>query len=124
MNTLITKNILDLHVAMIVDAFNDGRLTEDNFDDLHHEVFNTNYFIIGYYEASQWIKENDLDVFEIIEFVQGYEIENFGTTTTQTNSESMVNMFSYIVGEWAISSIGCFDFEDLETFCNEYKEGA
>ena len=38
---------------------------EDNkgnhFDDLHHHLFNEDYFIIGYYKAEVWIKENDLN---------------------------------------------------------------
>lgn len=112
-NSIITQEILDIHVSMIVDAFNEGRIDEDNFDDLHHEVFNTDYFIIGYYNANQWLKEHDIDVFNIIEFVQEYERENFGETNTAIDSESMLNMFSYIAGEYAISSLGCFDYDDL-----------
>lgn len=112
-DSIITQEILDTHVALIQDAFNDGRISEENFDDIHHEVFNTDYFIIGYYNAKQWLKTHDIDVFDLIEFVQEYEKDNFGETTTKINSESMVNMFSYIVGEYAISSLGCFDFEEL-----------
>lgn len=110
---IITQEILDQHVSMIVDAWNDNRITEDNFDDLHHEVFNADYFIIGRYNAKQWLKENGIDVFDLIEFVQDYERDNFGETNTQVNAESMVNMFSYIVGEYAVSSLGCFDYDDL-----------
>ena len=112
-NSIITQEILDIHVSMIVDAFNEGRITEDNFDDLHNEVFNSDYFIVGYYNAKQWLKKYDIDAFDLIDFVQEYERENFGETNTEINSESMVNMFSYIVGEYAISSLGCFDYDDL-----------
>ena len=112
-NSIITQEILDQHIAMIVDAYNDNRITEENFDDLHHEVFNTDHFIIGYYNAKQWMKQHDIDAFDLIDFVQDYERDNFGETNTQINAESMVNMFSYIVGEYAVSSLGCFDYDDL-----------
>ena len=36
---------------------------DDTFDidELHHRLFNEDYFIIGYYNASEWFKKNDLD---------------------------------------------------------------
>ena len=70
-------------------------------EDLHHELFNVDYYIIGYYQAEQWLKEHDVSVFEGIEFVQDYERENFGDDAVRTydNAETLVNMIVYIIGE-------------------------
>jgi len=69
-----------------------------NDEDLHFHLFNEGYYIIGYYNAEQWLKEHNISVFEGIEFVQEYERENFGTVKTYDNAESLVNMIVYIVG--------------------------
>ena len=49
-----------------------------NFDDLHHFLFNEDYYIIGYYQAEQFIKENDLNTFDLISYCQEQEKEHFG----------------------------------------------
>ena len=67
-------------------------------NELHNDLFNTSYYIIGYYNASEWLKSHDIDTFELIEHVQDWERDNFGDTNTKLNSESMVNMLVYIVG--------------------------
>ena len=119
-NSLITQSILTEHVAMIADAINDGRVTADNFDELHQEVFNTDYLVIGRYRAKQWLQKHDIDVFEVIEFVQDYETDNFGETMTPVDSEAIVNMFSYIVGEQATAEVYADTFEELAENCEDY----
>ena len=42
----------------IIDAINDGGLLDQEIAEIHHEVFNTYYFIIGYYDAEEWLKKN------------------------------------------------------------------
>tara|TARA_R100001443_G_scaffold89813_1_gene96349 strand:- start:683 stop:1066 length:384 start_codon:yes stop_codon:yes gene_type:complete len=76
-----------------------AKLTRDN--ELHHELFNTDYYIIGYYQCEQWLKEHNISVFEGIEFVQNYERNQFGVEAVQTydNAEKLVNMITYIIGE-------------------------
>ncbi len=68
------------------------------YADLHHEVFNTDYYIIGTYEAKEALKE--YDVFEAIERVQTYEEENFGKIYTDLSDPvKVINMLYYIIGE-------------------------
>jgi hypothetical protein len=68
--------------------------------DLHHHIFNEDMYIIGNYNARQWIKKHDLDVFTMIDKVVQYEKYNFGEVSTDTSSpEKVVNMFVYIEGE-------------------------
>lgn len=89
--------------------------SDDTFDidDLHHRLFNEDYFIIGYYNASEWIKKHNIDAFELIEYVQEYENDTFGETNTKVNSESMVNMYAYIRGEELLNRCS-IDYSDTK----------
>ena len=71
--------------------------------DLHNELFNTDYFIIGYYQAEEWLKDNP-GIFAAIEEIRDYEESNFGTVSTDfSSSEKVVNMYAYIKGEGILS---------------------
>ena len=55
--------------------------------DLHNELFNTDYFIIGRYEAEQWLIKN-VGIFSAIDTIKEYEEFNFGDVKTDlTESE-------------------------------------
>ena len=70
---------------------------DKDISDIHFDLFNTDYYIIGYYKAEKWLGDN---VFQVIEFIKEYEKLNFGEVTTDfTSSESVVNMYVYIIGE-------------------------
>ena len=65
--------------------------------DLHHELCNTDYFIIGTYKARKFL---GAATFEIIEMIKEYEQNNFGEVSTDfSDAEKVANMFAYIVGE-------------------------
>lgn len=102
--------------SVILDRINDGSVNDNNIQDLHFICFNEDYFIVGYYQASQWLEQHDLDAFEAIEIVREYEVDHFGEFTTKTNSESIVNMLAYIYGEQIINDI---DFDTVEELENE-----
>ena len=66
--------------------------------DLHDEVFNTNYYIIGTYKAKKALEE--YDVWEAIEKVQTREKEIFGEVITDlSDPEKLINVLHYIIGE-------------------------
>ena len=72
--------------------------------DLHHEVFNTDYYIIGTYEAKKALEQ--YGVFEAIETIQEYEKNNFGEIHTSLgNPEEIANMLWYIIGEKALHDL-------------------
>lgn len=77
-----------------------GNVSEGQYAcDLHHELFNTDYFIIGYYQAEQWLI-NHPGIFAAIEEIREYEQSNFGEVNTDfSSSEKVVNMYAYIKGE-------------------------
>lgn len=73
----------------------------DNLDDLHHECFNTDYYIIGTQQAIDWMGSKSWD---IMNFVRSYEVDNFGESSTDlTNPEKLVNMYVYIIGEQIVA---------------------
>mgnify|MGYP001339577894 CR=1 FL=1 len=82
----------------------DEEWIEENKDDLHHHAFNTDYFIIGYYQAEQWIGSAS-NVFDIIETIREYEDMHFGENNRMDVScpEKVVNMYAYIVGEEVVN---------------------
>ena len=81
---------------MLRDAFHEGS------SDLHHEIFNTDYYIIGTYKAKQWL---GADAFDAIAMIKDYELDNFGEVYTDlSNPERVVNMAVYIIGEEIVSN--------------------
>lgn len=83
-----------------------------DFDELFNDMFNSDYYIIGTYEAAEALKtfKNDenidgyetcLDgVFGAIELVKQYESNQFGEVSTPLDDpEKLANMVEYIRGE-------------------------
>ena len=115
------KNSIKVELAAhILDRINDGVLTNDNRDEWHFHCFNEDYYIIGYYEASEWLKRHGLGEFEAAAICNQYEIDNFGETSNKyDNSESTVNMLAYIYGEELLGSVNAETIEELEEELNE-----
>ena len=81
----------------IIDRLGEGVGETQHASDLHHYLLNEDYFIIGTYEAKQFL---DSEAFNAIEKVKTYEQDNFGEVSTDLSEpEKVVNMFAYIVGE-------------------------
>ena len=75
----------------------DGTRSDFEPSELHHEAFNEDYYIIGTYQAAQWLGDR---AFEVIDIIKDYEQSNFGEVYTDLSSpEAVVNMYAYIVGE-------------------------
>ncbi len=84
------------------DYIQDGILTNDNREDWHYHLFNEDYYIIGYYNAEQWLKEHNVSPFEAIGTIQDYYTIEVG----YGNSEAVVNVYIYILGEEWMSEGG------------------
>ena len=98
---------MDYKKEEIRDYFNDyikdnKEWLEENYpndwkDDLHHNAFNEDYYLIGTYQAKQWLGDH---TFEVIDIIKNYEQDNFGQVSTDLSCpEKVVNMYAYIVGE-------------------------
>lgn len=95
-----------------IDRLNDCKGYNPESTDLHFQFFNEDYYIIGTYNAKQWLVEN---VFEVIETIKEYENDNFGEVLTDfSNPEKVVNMYVYIVGEEILA--------ESETLRNKWNE--
>ena len=71
--------------------------------ELHHEIFNTDYYIIGTYKAKKWLGDY---AFDVIGFIKEYEQDNFGECYTDlSNVEKVVNMYVYIIGEELVNEL-------------------
>ena len=108
----LTEKTQELFKSIIIEELEHNCLLNESISDrygdlneLQSKCFNEDYFIIGYYQANCFIKDNFNSAFEIINVVKDYEVDNFGEFNTDINSESIVNMFAYIVGEELIYSL-------------------
>jgi len=101
--------------------------TNPEASDVHHEIFNTDYFIIGYGRAEEWLDKN-VGSWEAIREIQEYEKFAFGEVYTDlSNSEKVCNMYAYIKGEEILNESKTLsrlwnrklDDEDLQDIINE-----
>ena len=80
---------------------------EEHKEDLHNEVFNTDYYIIGRHQAKKWLGD---EVFNIINIIKQYEMDNFGEVNTDfSEPEKVVNMYAYIIGEDVVNNWKTFE---------------
>ena len=98
-------------------------------DELHNELFNTDYYLIGYYNCEQWLFDNNINnTFRVIGYIKDYEQNNFGESYTDfTSSESVVNMYTYIIGEQIFNHInynydGELTKKDIKNIIKDIKE--
>ena len=78
----------------------DSEWVKDNIEDIHHYAFNEDYYIIGTFNAKQWLGNM---AFDVIGIIRDYEKDNYGELFTDiSNPEKVVNMYAYIVGEQVV----------------------
>lgn len=103
-------------IEAIMEALEDGY--SGYYCDLHNEVFNTDYYIIGTEMAKDALRE--YDVFDAIELVQTYEKEQFGEVYTElSNPEKLINMVYYIIGDEVIC-----EMNEIEEFSDNWNNVA
>ena len=77
------------------------------YEDLHHEAFNSDYYMIYTDEAERALTQ--YDVWEALSIVREYEQSNFGEVYTDISDPcQLANMLWYIIGENLI-----YDIEEL-----------
>jgi hypothetical protein len=91
-------------LSHVIDTINDQELTE--FEELHFHAFNEDHYIIGYYNAEQWLERHGVTAWEAIGAVLDWEAEVFGethSTSDDVKSETIVNKYVYLLGEELLS---------------------
>ena len=114
MNDLLRNELISHLITTINDQSNEDQST---FNELHHHAFNEDYYIIGYYNAEQWLKKHDVSAFEVIEKVIEWENDVLGECTLKSediNSEKIVNLYVYIKGEELINDLFS-NFDDIDS---------
>ena len=102
----MTKTIESSIIEHAIDKLEDGSLEDKYSDDLHHYLFNEDYFITYYSRANQWLKDNDLSVWEVMSYCNEQEKVNFGEIqTTFDNPETLVNHYAYWRGQELLNSL-------------------
>ena len=71
-----------------------------DWSELHHDLFNSDDYIIGMWKAQQWL---GACVFEVMELIKEWENDNLGEVSTDfSDPERVVNTYTYIEGEQAV----------------------
>lgn len=114
-NTIMKHSIEQELITHVIDHLNDVYICCDNddLDELHHTAFNEDYYIIGYYNAEQWLKKHDVSVFDAISAVIDWERSTLGEVSLSAddiNAERIVNLYVYILGEELLSE---YDLDEL-----------
>ena len=105
----------------IIDQLESDVGLDQHISDLHHYLLNEDYFIIGYYQAEQWLKKDNGSIFEAIETIREYEETNFGQVSTDlSSSENVANMLAYILGEQILYNNDTYNL--FTRFHNEYLD--
>ena len=112
-NKALRTELLQHSIDTLKDLILSGNFDRDKF---RYHGFNEDYYIIGYYQASEWLKLHNIDAFEAIAKVMEWEQEVFGEVMlkpTDINSESVVNHLVYILGEELLNEFD-YDLTSLE----------
>ena len=91
---------------------NIGDYIGTDFEELHNNMFNQDYYIYGTWNAKQWLYK--YDVFDCIGLIVEYEKDNFREVNTDlTSPEHIVNMVVYIIGEEVLSNFNNCDYREI-----------
>ena len=94
------KNSIRIELQNHIEEVKSNLETLDQLQELHYYAFNEDYYIIGYYECSEWLKKHNLSQFEALEELQELQMEHFGEIQPleRINSETVVNQLVYFYG--------------------------
>lgn len=98
-----TYKELEQEVQSIIEA--DIEQYEDStLENFHQDQFNSDFYIIGTYQAKEWLTEKD--VFNCIDIVQEWEREVFGELQSDlSNPEKLASLVMYSVGERMLTDL-------------------
>lgn len=88
-------------IQHIINTIEDNEYMHE-FDELHYEAFNADYYVIGYYNAEQWLARHNVSAFDAIAYVLEQEQAEIGETTLKPediNAERIVNLYVYYQGQ-------------------------
>ena len=116
----------------IIDKIRDGVGEGSYGADLHHDLCNTDYFIIGTYQAKQWLGS---DVWDVIQLVTDWERDNLGEGNCLNDPfdpERFANLAAYVLGSEILGDSqtladkwdDCLTLADLKVIADELAKPA
>ena len=105
------------HFTDFIHDENHKEFVKDHHEDLHQEIFNNDYYLIGREKAREWLGDQ---AFNVINIIKEYENDNFGKVTTDfSEPEKVVNMYTFIIGEQIVQDYykNPESFKQLRTYC-------
>lgn len=84
--------------------------------EVHFNLFNRDYYIIGYWNCQEWLKIHKVGELEAMRYIVEMEEMNLGEsnlTTNDMNEERIVNLLVYYIG-WEIEN-------EIESLYNQIK---
>jgi hypothetical protein len=103
-------------ITEIIDSLGEGE-TFSIYDIIPRLFDKGEPFIIGYYQSKVWIEENGLCAFDVIQEVQEFEMETWGSYVTKINSEDILSTFVFMKGSEYMENLNSY-----KTFINSDKE--
>ena len=106
-------------INALIDYLADGY--EGDYDDLHNEVFNSDYYVRSDNTAKMILGD---EAFDAIGKVQDYEMSMFGSVTTDLSCPSdVINMLYCIIGEEIMTDIYDYYYGQVDAeMCSEMLE--
>ena len=73
---------------------------KNDFEEVtHFNMFNEDYYLIGYHNCNEWLRKHNIGVFEGVNICKNFERDNYGEVYTDfDNSEKLVNNLVYWYG--------------------------
>ena len=101
------KNLKKDSLIYAIDQLEDLKdsLVGNYASDLHHYLFNENYYIIGHYKARQWLGD---DFVSAVITVQDWEMQNLGESDVQLHYDDFTE-----------SDFNCTSYHDSEGIANK-----
>ena len=112
----LNKNFSELVKESGLERLRDNPEKFEDKEELRNFLFNEDYFVIGYFEASEILKNCDYSEFNAIQDLIQLENDHFGESSLKAediNSERVVNLLAYFYGFEVIEEI-IQDFEEEE----------
>ena len=110
----LNKNFSELVKSHGLERLRENPEKFEDKDELHNFLFNEDHFVIGYFEASQILKDCDYSEFSAIQDLIQLENDHFGESYLKPediNSEKVVNLLAYFYG-----------FEVMNEIIEEFEE--
>ena len=88
--------------------------------DMANELYNTDYYIIGIYQAKEWLKKYFDDMLETIEYWEDETGEPFKDSITEV--EKIATLVAYTVADSVLYEVYYYTDLDSNDICEESDE--